>query len=231
MDLTRLIVAVAASIPAGYLVGLFFDRIPERKPLLADLPGLRFTGYYLAGHLGVLGAFLGAAHRFGQDPWLELLPVAVFVTSSIALSLIDVDCYRLPDRLTIPTFVVVLALLSVIRVVGKDAKSIQVALFGAAFYFGVLFVFHLIFGNRGLGFGDVKLAATLGLMIGSLPSVDMRMTVTLVVYAMFIGFASSVVLGLALWVARGKSAGYPLGPFLVFGTYVAMFFSKPLLFG
>lgn len=231
MNTTKLVVAAVAALPAGYLAGLLVDRIPDNLPLRKDLPGLRLTGKYLVAHLLVLFGFVMGASRFDQQSWLELLPVVVFVTSGVALSIIDLERMRLPDRLVLPTFLTLVVLITVVRVAQSDAKSIQLALAGAGIFFGILFVFHLAFGNRGLGFGDVKTAAVLGLMLGWTAPPDFVRVFALVVWAIMIGFSGSVVIGLGLWVARGRSRGYPLGPFLIAGTALVIYFAKPILFG
>jgi prepilin signal peptidase PulO-like enzyme (type II secretory pathway) len=232
MDLAKLIVCAIAALPAGYIVGVLIDRIPENLSLLTDLPAPRFTGRYLAGHVVLMAAFLSAAIRFDHEPWIELLPVLVFVTSGVALSITDFACYRLPDRLVVPTLLTLVVMITVIRVAEHDAKSIQYAIAGAGMYFGFLFVFHLAAGPRGLGFGDVKLSAILGLMLGFGPGLaGFGDVARLAMWATLIGFSVSVILGFALFIIRGKSRGYPLGPFLVFGTCLTIVVSKPILFG
>ena len=58
-----------------------------------------------------------------------------------------------------------------ISVVDGDAELIRYALVGARVYFGFLLVAHLI-SPRGMGFGDVKLAAVMGLYVGWLGTTD-----------------------------------------------------------
>ena len=72
-------------------------------------------------------------------------------------------------------------------------SRIRYALVGAALYFGFLFVAHLI-SPRGMGFGDVKLAAVMGLYVGWLGS-TLREALALVLWAMLIGFLAGSVFG------------------------------------
>lgn len=230
MDVSRIAVCVILSIPAGYLIGLLVDRIPDALPLGKDLPAPRFTGKYLLAHLLAAITFGLAGLRLSEEPWTFLIPMLVFLTSAIALSLIDLETLRLPDRLVAPTFLVLLALITIIDVIEQQANLIRYALLGSLIFFGFLFVFHLIFGNRGLGFGDVKAAAILGLMLGWISDPEPIHVLVLVIWAVLIAFTLSAVLGFALWIGRGRSRSYPIGPFLVFGTCATMFFSHPILF-
>lgn len=231
MEPARLVVAAVLALPAGYFTGILIDRIPGGEPLGTDLPPFRLTGRYLAAHVLVLAGFLISASRFDDQPWADLLPMAIFVVSGVALSLIDLDCMRLPDRLVVPTFLLLVVVITVSKVAGSDAKAIQTALAGAGMFFGILLFFHLLFGNRGLGFGDVKAAAILGLMLGWVGPPDFTRVLVLVVYSIMVGFGSSVVVGLGLWVIRGRSRGYPLGPFLMAGTFFVLYFAHPILYG
>ena len=56
-------------------------------------------------------------------------------------------------------------LIAITSLVQHDAARIRFALAGGAFYFVFLLVVHLII-PRGMGFGDVKLAAVMGMYVG-----------------------------------------------------------------
>ena len=76
----------------------------------------------------------------------------------------------------------------------------------AAIYFGFLFVAHLI-SPRGMGFGDVKLAAVMGLYVGWLGTTFVD-ALALVLWAMLIGFAVGSVFGFV----RARHAAGATGP-------------------
>jgi prepilin signal peptidase PulO-like enzyme (type II secretory pathway) len=108
-----------------------------------------------------------------------------------------------------------------------DTPRIRYAIAGGAFYFVFLLVVHLII-PRGMGFGDVKLAAVMGLYVGWLaPSVIGAISLTL--YAMMIGFLIGSLAGLVVFAFRRKSRAIPFGPFLAFGTVVVIIFSQQLV--
>src|SRR5262249_14305161 len=95
-------------------------------------------------------------------------------------------------------------------------------------YFAFWFIATLAFGNRGLGFGDVKLASVLGLLLGWL-AVDLREVWVLVFWSVFIGFLSGALVSILLLRGVKLKAAFPQGPFLVLGTLAVLVFSNSLL--
>ncbi|MYA73761.1 MAG: prepilin peptidase [Acidimicrobiaceae bacterium] len=101
--------------------------------------------------------------RFGWG-W-QLFPPLVLVVALMALSLVDLYSYRLPDRFVFSA----LGLSSLAMVAGAigsgDRRVLGYAVLGMCVYFSFLLVVHLI-SPRGLGFGDVKFSLLLGLNLG-----------------------------------------------------------------
>jgi leader peptidase (prepilin peptidase)/N-methyltransferase len=90
-----------------------------------------------------------------------------------------------------------------------------VAGLGAAlFLFAIAWLYERIRGVEGMGFGDVKMALCMGVYLGAA-----------VVPALFIGFVSGAVVGVAVMAATGKDAktAVPFGPFLAAGAIVSLF--------
>jgi leader peptidase (prepilin peptidase)/N-methyltransferase len=94
---------------------------------------------------------------------------------------------------------------------------------GAAGFLGLL---YLITKGKGMGFGDVKLAAFMGLFLGY-PKI---------IGAFYIAFIVGAVIGLILMIFKkaNRKTQIPFGPFLILGTTIAWwwgdFFFK-LVFG
>jgi leader peptidase (prepilin peptidase)/N-methyltransferase len=192
MDLLVILLAVPIGLVVGGFVTMLVDRIPDRTPLTVGsrcpfcehplapsdvVPvlswvrqkgvcrqcGERITPAYPVVELTAMGLWVLAAAIYGWD-W-TLLPPLVLVTSALALSVIDMYVYRLPDRLVFPSLGISLVTM-VVAGIGIDRPSaITKALGGMALYGGFLFLMHLI-SPRGMGFGDVKLALLLGLHLG-----------------------------------------------------------------
>ncbi|MCX7620184.1 MAG: A24 family peptidase [Acidimicrobiales bacterium] len=230
MNLTKLVVCALLALPAGWFAGVLADRIPDDEPLFQDLPPLRAHGRYLALHLSMLVLFVGASVRFQDESWLVLLSYLFAFGSLATLSAIDFAVLRLPDRIVVPTLVISVPLITVASILDQDAAAIRYAIGGGAGYFGFLFIFHLIFGNRGMGFGDVKMASVLGLYLGWLADSSTEV-MRYILWAMIVGFLLGTVVGLALFAVYRKSKPYPFGPFLVLGTVVMVFFGQALVTG
>ena len=79
-----------------------------------------------------------------------------------------------------------------------------------------------------MGFGDVKLAAVMGLYLGWLAP-DYLTTFRLVLWAMLVGFVIGSIAGVALWAVRGRNAAIPFGPFLAFGSLVVVLTSANIV--
>ncbi|CAN5831665.1 A24 family peptidase [soil metagenome] len=85
--------------------------------------------------------------------------VVVLAGWLVALSVVDLREHRLPNALTLPGFVVILA---VALVAGRGTG----ALLGAVALAGLYLVLHLL-SRDGMGAGDVKLALGLGAVTGA----------------------------------------------------------------
>jgi leader peptidase (prepilin peptidase)/N-methyltransferase len=148
-------------------------------------------------------------------------------TSLIALSVIDMQTLRLPDRLVFPSVLVGAAAVAISAVVDGSITPVVGALTGAFIYFGVLLVAHLLH-PAGMGFGDVKLAFLMGMALGW-PTEGGLDAFVLVVWAMLVGFGLGSVIGIGILVVRGRSAAYPFGPFLAVGSVAVMLLAPDLL--
>ena len=160
------------------------------------------------------------ALRVGPDA--VLAPVLVLVAAGVALAAIDLDLHRLPFPITVPLFGASVVLLAVVAVVDGPEPA-PVALASGALWGGLFFVLHAGTGGRGMGFGDVVLAPSCGLVLGWLgwgPSV----------VGLFAGFALGAVVGLVqrLRGAVGRGAQIPYGPFLLGGALLGVLVGDPI---
>ena len=89
------------------------------------------------------------------------------------------------------------------------------ALIGGAIFFSLNLLALLIFKKEGMGFGDVKLMASLGFMFG----IKYTLVITLVSF-----FLGAIVGGTLLIIKKKDADGYiPFGPFIVIATIMLMF--------
>jgi leader peptidase (prepilin peptidase)/N-methyltransferase len=146
------------------------------------------------------------------------------------VSVIDLQVQRIPDRITFPTFVISVPALIVVSIAEDATDRIPAAFVGAAGYFLFLFVTHLIY-PAGMGFGDVKLAAVMGLYLGWLgwtSALPVAGPLRLVFYALMLGCILGVVFGLAVQVGTKRRGAFPFGPALAIGCYVVVLFAAEL---
>ena len=99
-----------------------------------------------------------------HDP-LVLLAYLLFSAFIVAVSAIDLEHYRIPDRIVFPMLAISVPAIIAISFAKDVPEAISRALLGSVTFFGVLLIFHLI-SPRGMGFGDVKLGLVLGLYTG-----------------------------------------------------------------
>jgi leader peptidase (prepilin peptidase) / N-methyltransferase len=203
----------------GIVVGTLVNRAAGRFPWPAS-PGL--GGLVGPGPVAVrspvlevvsAGAFALVGLRF---EWSADLPAwAWFVAVGLLLGVIDLREKLLPNRILLPGVVGTALLLGLAAALDGAWDALLRALLAAAISFAALLVMALI-APSGMGMGDVKLAALLGLVLGWLgwPAV---------LLGFFLGFLLQAVVGLALLAVRraGRRTELPFGPALLVGTFVA----------
>ena len=168
---------------------------------------------------GLLFAALG--WRFDAD-W-ALPAFLVWAAGLIALSVIDLDTFLLPKKVLYPVLFAGGALLAAAGVIERDWLGIREAAIGSLAAWAFLLVIHLI-SPRGMGFGDVRLAALLGMFLGWIE-------LGAVPVGLFLGFFLGAVVGVALMIVgkKGRKDRVPFGPFLASGAMLAVFFSGPII--
>jgi leader peptidase (prepilin peptidase)/N-methyltransferase len=131
-----------------------------------------------------------------------------FVTMLLAITLIDLERRIIPNKILLVGAIVGLALAASTDPGSLPEKAIALAAAG-----GLLFAIALAY-PRGMGMGDVKLAAVMGLYLGRS-----------VAPALLIAFAAGSLVGLVLIARHGAAArkrAVPFGPFLALGGVVAL---------
>lgn len=132
----------------------------------------------------------------------------VFVTMLAAITLTDLERRIIPNKILL-----VGAILCLVIAVPSDPAGLPERLIAAAAAGGLLLGVALAY-PRGMGLGDVKLTATMGLFLG-------RAVAPAILTALLVGSA----VGLALIARHGKEArktAIPFGPFLALGGVVGM---------
>ena len=145
------------------------------------------------------------------------LPAFLYLGAvGMALAAIDLDTKRLPNALTLPSYVVGLVLLAVAALVDDAWDDYARGLAGLAILYAVYFLLMFVYPG-GMGFGDVKLAGVLGLYLawtgwGAL------------VVGAFSAFVLGGVFSIGLLVFRGagRKTAIPFGPWMLLGAFVGL---------
>jgi leader peptidase (prepilin peptidase) / N-methyltransferase len=185
--------------------------------------GTRIAVRYPLVELATAGLFVGAALRFGLD-W-ALPGYLLFFAALLAISVIDLEHYIVPNRIIWPTGLASIPLLVLAAAAGHQWGALRSAAIGGAAAWAFLFIVHMI-NPRGMGFGDVRLAAVIGLYLGWLGVLHVAL-------GLFLAFLGGSLVGVALILIRrkGMKSALPFGPFLAAGAAVAVFAGHPLLHG
>jgi len=170
--------------------------------------------------LATAALFAVMALRFGLD---AVLPAYLYLAAvGLALAVIDLDCKRLPDALTLPSYPVAAALLGIAALAGSDSGDVVRALFGGAAMYAVYFALCFIY-PAGMGFGDVKLAGVLGAYTAWIGWGSWTVGV-------FLGFFLGGIFGVALIALQkgDRKTAVPFGPFMLLGVLAAILFGQDL---
>jgi leader peptidase (prepilin peptidase)/N-methyltransferase len=170
---------------------------------------------------GTAVLFFCVGLRFG--PHAQLAAYLYLAGVSIALALIDIDVKRLPDALTLPSYLVGALLLGVASL--SDVHPLLRGLLGAAAMFALYFALCFAY-PAGMGFGDVKLSGVLGLYTAWL-GWDVW------VCGLLVGFLLGGIFGIAVILSGrgGRKTALPFGPFMIAGAFVAIFAGHQLADG
>jgi leader peptidase (prepilin peptidase) / N-methyltransferase len=169
---------------------------------------------------GLLGA---VAIAFFGPTWAGF-GALILTWTLVALTCIDIDTQLLPDDMTLPLLWVGL-LFNLFGVFAPLKDAVIGAMLGYMILWSIYWLFKLITGKEGMGYGDFKLLGALGAWFGwqKIPAI------------ILLSSAVGAVIGIGLMIAakRGKEVPIPFGPYLAGAGFLTLYFSQPLgqLFG
>lgn len=161
------------------------------------------------------GAVFAAVVLVHHGEGAEIAIDFVFATMLVAITLTDLERRIIPNKILIAG-----AVICILIAIPADTGSLPERAIAALAAGGLLFAVVLI-SPRGMGLGDVKLAATMGLFLG-------RAVAPAILAALLFGS----VVGLAMMARHGTAArkmAIPFGPFLALGGVVGMLAGDALL--
>lgn len=186
------------------------SKISPRYPLVELATGLLFaflTYVFVQSH---------PIDWYTTPKLLELIAYLAFFASTLALSVIDLEHFRLPTPIILFGLFFGLALLFSATIMTGSWDRFLVALACSGSAFGILLVIHLVVPN-GMGLGDVRLAALLGLFLG-------WQGVGPTIIGMFLAFGLGAVFGILLMLFAGgnRKTQIPFGPWMVVGSWLGL---------
>lgn len=179
--------------------------------------GERISVIYPLLELVTAGLVVLVAIRY-PDPW-EAVLVAGLLALMPGIALIDLRHRIIPNRLTYPALLLFSPVIVMAWSLGGATDPLRAGI-GLLLYGGILFLIALVSG--GMGMGDVKLAALIGLVLGS---IDLRLVGVAAGAAIVFGGLGGLV---ALAMGRGRKSAIPFGPYLAAGAVVAGLWGEPI---
>lgn len=202
-----ILLAAAASVPLGLWLRRNLATLSYRNAREADLPepGPR---WWIVWTSAIVFVSLACAAAVSHNP-LTYLPLVPLAATGPWLAAVDFDVLRIPNRVLLLS-----ASTSVVTIVGLAAAAQDwrtlIAPFVAAVVTGGVFAVVHFSTEGGVGFGDVKLAAVIGLAAGPLG-----------VEAVWLSIAAGSLTAL-VWAKISRWDGpIPFGPWLLSGAWVA----------
>jgi len=158
------------------------------------------------------------AWRFGVG--LEAVMAIIMTLALVPVAMIDADTQLIPDSIVLPLMWVGLAMSLFAPVTGAETlfiapeDAIVGAMAGYLSLWSIYWLFKLITGKEGMGYGDFKLLAALGAWLGwqQLPLI--------ILMSAMVG----AIVGIALMVFRKheRSVPIPFGPYLAAAGWITM---------
>ena len=165
---------------------------------------------------------LGGAEVVASSPprWLTLIFLLLLTYALIVIFVSDLNYQIIPDQVVYLAILISLIYQIFLHLPGVSPPAagplhlggvLLASVVSAVFFF---LLFYLTRG-RGMGLGDVKLAALMGLFLG-FPKI---------IIAFYLAFLTGAIFGVILVLLGKKKLGetIPFGPFLVAGTFISLF--------
>lgn len=178
--------------------------------------------------------FLGFDWKLKIGNWklIELCLMFYITSSLIVIFVYDLKHYLIPDVVLFPAIIITFLYrlfenLFIGSFIGNWELKIGNFTPLISYFFAVIIasgfflIIFLLSKGRAMGFGDVKLAILMGLLLG-FPNI---------LVALFLAFFFGAIIGIILMVFNRKSfkSEIPFGPFLITGTFITLFFGEKII--
>ena len=178
-------------------------RIPLRYPAVE-----LFTG------------ILSAVVAYMLGPTWQCLAVLFLTWALIALSLIDFDHMLLPDEITL-LYLWAGLIININGLFVPIEQAVLGAIIGYLSLWSVYWLFKIITGKEGMGYGDFKLLAMLGAWMG------WQLLPLIIILSSIVG--ATIGISLILFKGRDRQIPIPFGPFLAAAGWIAILWGEPMM--
>lgn len=153
-------------------------------------------------------------------PTIQAVALLLLTWGLIALTMIDVDHQLLPDSITLPLLWIGL-LLSIYEVFIPADEAIIGAIAGYLSLWSFYWLFKLLTGKEGMGYGDFKLLAMFGAWVG------WKSVFLIILLSSFVG----AIIGIAMILFAGheKQKPIPFGPYLAIAGWLALLWGDEII--
>ncbi len=160
--------------------------------------------------------------KFGLS--INFFIYVAFISTLIVITFIDIDLQIIPDAISlpgIPIFFILALFLPGLTLTDAALKSFYGIIAGGGSLLSIALLYEFIAKKEGMGFGDIKLLAMIGALIGFQG----------VLFTIFISSALGTVIGLfVMLITRNNlKLAIPFGPFLSAGAVVYLFYGETIL--
>ena len=186
----------------------------DPKPLYVDVAARRGLAVGAAATSAVLAALVALV--LGADPWL--VAVVPVVPACVALAVVDWHTRLLPSRIVLAatTYAAVVALL--LWPLTGDPDDLLRAAIGMVATWALYALLWFVY-PAGMGYGDVRLAALIGLVLGHVGWAELLVGV----YTGFLVFGlPGLLLALVRWDRKLLKTAFPFGPFMLVGALLGL---------
>ncbi|MDX5409061.1 MAG: A24 family peptidase [Thauera sp.] len=177
-------------------------------PISGRYPVVELLSAALAGY---------AAWHFGFG--LAAAGAIVFLWVMVTLAFIDLDTQLLPDDLTLPLLWLGLAF-NLVGTYTDLSSAVVGAMAGYLSLWSVYWLFKLVTGKEGMGYGDFKLLAAIGAWLG------WQVLPLTILLSSLVG--AVVGIGLIVFARHGRSVPIPFGPYLAAAGVLALFWGEAI---
>ena len=151
-------------------------------------------------------------------PTLQMLFGLLLTWILIALTFIDFDTQLLPDRYTLTLAALGLGINSYAIYI-SPTSAIWGYIIGFLCLWIVYYLFKIITGKEGMGYGDFKLLAALGAWMGPL------MLPLIVLLSSLVG----AIIGIVLLKIRKENQPFAFGPYIAIAGWIAFIWGEPIM--